>query len=55
MWDPGVRGALFEYKDTEEAARSLRLQLQSVEVSRADDLDRAFSALMTGRAEAFTV
>jgi putative ABC transport system substrate-binding protein len=55
MWDPGVRGALLEYKDTEEAARSLRMQLQSVEVSRADDIDRAFSALTTGRAEALTV
>jgi putative tryptophan/tyrosine transport system substrate-binding protein len=55
MWDPDVRGALLEYKETEEAAHSLRLQLQSVEVSRADDFDRAFSALTTGRAEALTV
>ena len=35
--------------------RSLRLQLQSVEVSHAIDVDRAFSALTTARAEALTV
>jgi len=55
MWSPDVRGNLLEYKETEEAARSLRLQLQSVEVSHADDFERAFSALTTGRAEALIV
>jgi putative tryptophan/tyrosine transport system substrate-binding protein len=55
MWNPDARGAVLDYKETEGAARSLRLQLQSVEVSRADDFDRAFSALTTGRAEALTV
>ena len=55
MWNPDIPGALLDYKATEEAARSLRLQLQSVEVSRADDIDRAFSALTTGRAEALIV
>ncbi len=57
MWnpDPDIRGALLDYKATEEAARSLRLQLQSVEVSRAGDIDRAFKALTTGRAEALIV
>ena len=37
LWNPDVRGAVLDYKETESAARSLRLQLQSVEVSRADD------------------
>jgi putative ABC transport system substrate-binding protein len=55
MWNPHVRGAVLNYKETESAARALRLQLQSVEVSRADDFDRAFSALTTGRAEALMV
>ena len=55
IWNPGVRGAMFDYKETEAAARSLRLQLQSVEVSRADDLDRAFSAVTTQRAQALIV
>jgi ABC-type uncharacterized transport system substrate-binding protein len=55
VWNPDVRGGVLEYKETESAARSLRLQLQSVEVTRADDFTRAFSALTTGRAEALTV
>ena len=55
VWNPDVRGGVLEYKETEGAARSLHLQLQSVEVNRPDDFDRAFSALMTGRAEALTV
>jgi putative tryptophan/tyrosine transport system substrate-binding protein len=55
MWDPTARGAVLDYKETENAARSLRLQLQSVEASRAEDYDRAFSALTTGRAEALIV
>jgi putative ABC transport system substrate-binding protein len=55
LWKPEVRGALLDYRETESAARSLRLSLQSVEVSRADDLDRAFGAMATGRAEALIV
>jgi putative ABC transport system substrate-binding protein len=55
VWNPDVRGGVLDYKETESAARSLRLQLQSVEVNRADDFDRAFAALTTGRAEALTV
>jgi putative ABC transport system substrate-binding protein len=55
MWNPDARGAVLDYKETQSAARSLRLQLQSVEVSRTDDFDRAFSALTTGRAEALMV
>jgi putative ABC transport system substrate-binding protein len=52
LWNPDVRGAMFDYKETEGAARSLRLQHQSVEVSRAEDLDRAFSAVTKERAQA---
>jgi len=55
LWNPDVRGAMLEYKETEGAARALRLQLQSVEVSRAEDLDRAFSAVTKGRAQALIV
>jgi putative tryptophan/tyrosine transport system substrate-binding protein len=52
LWNPDVRGAMFDYKETEGAARSLRLQLQSVEVPRAEDFDRAFSAITKERAQA---
>jgi putative tryptophan/tyrosine transport system substrate-binding protein len=55
IWNPDVRGAVFDYKETEAAARLLRLQLQSVEVSRAEDLDRAFSAVTNQRAQALIV
>jgi putative ABC transport system substrate-binding protein len=55
IWNPGVRGAMFDYKETEGVARSLRLQLQSVEVSRAEDLDRGFSAVTNQRAQVLIV
>jgi putative ABC transport system substrate-binding protein len=52
IWNPDVRGNVLDYKETESTARSLRLQLQSVEVVRAEDLDRAFSAVTKERAQA---
>jgi putative tryptophan/tyrosine transport system substrate-binding protein len=52
LWNPDVRGAVLDYKETEDAAGSLRLQLQSVEVVRAEDFDRAFSAITKERAQA---
>src|SRR6266487_3171628 len=52
LWNPDVRGSLFDYKETEAAARSLHLELQSVEVSRVEDLDLAFSAVTGQRAQA---
>jgi putative ABC transport system substrate-binding protein len=55
MWNPDARGAVFDYKETQGAARALGLQLQSTEVSRAGDFERAFSVLTTGRAEALVV
>ena len=55
MWNTNVPGNLLEYKQAGDAARSMRLQLQSVEVSSVDDFERAFSALKTGGAEALIV
>src|SRR5439155_17856906 len=55
LWNPDVRGNVLDYKETEGAARSLGLQLQSVEVSRAEDLDRAFSAVTSQRAQALVL
>jgi putative tryptophan/tyrosine transport system substrate-binding protein len=52
LWNPDVRGAVLDYKETEGAAGSLRVQLQSVEVVRAEDFDRAFSAVTKERAQA---
>jgi putative ABC transport system substrate-binding protein len=55
IWNPDVRGALFDYKETEAAARSMGLQLHSVEVSRTEDLDSAFSEIVSQRAQALIV
>ena len=55
LWNPEVRGALFDYKETEGAARSLRLPLQSVEVTRTEDLERGFAAITEQRTQAFIV
>jgi len=55
LWNPDVRGNVLDYKETESAARSLRLQLQSVEVSRTEDFDRAFSAVTNQRAQALVL
>jgi putative tryptophan/tyrosine transport system substrate-binding protein len=55
MWNTNVPGNLLEYKEAGDAARSMRLQLQSVEVRSVDDFERAFSALKTGGAEALIV
>ena len=55
LWNPDVRGGVLDYNQTEAAVRSLRLQLQSVEVSRSEDLDRALSAITKERAQALIV
>lgn len=55
IWNPDVRGSLLDYKELEEPARTLRLQLQSLEVSHADDLAPALSAIANARAEAMIV
>ena len=55
LWNPDIRGAVLDYNETEGAARSLGLQVQSVEVVRAEDLDRAFSAITKERAQALTM
>jgi len=55
LWNSDVRGAVLDYNQTEGAARSLGLQLQSAEVVRAEDFDRAFSAVTKQRAQALIV
>jgi putative ABC transport system substrate-binding protein len=55
MWDPNIRGALLDFKELEEPARTLRLQLQSLEVSKANDFAQALSAISGAHAEALIV
>ena len=52
LWNPEVRGAVLDYKEAASAARSLRVEVKSVEASRAEDLDRAFSTITSWRAQA---
>jgi len=55
LWSPDSRGNLLDYKETEAVARSLHVELQSVELYRAEDLERAFSAVTNGHAQALIV
>src|SRR5262245_18066743 len=55
LWNPDVRGHLLDYKETEAAARLMRLELQSVEVARLEDLDQAVSAVTSRRAQVLVV
>jgi putative ABC transport system substrate-binding protein len=54
LWNPP--GSSPDYmKDTQTAARSLGVTLQSVEIRTADDFERAFASVLGGRAEALLV
>jgi putative ABC transport system substrate-binding protein len=55
LWNPDARGNLFDYKETEVVARSLHVELHSVELYRVEDLDRGFSAVTNGRAQGLIV
>jgi len=55
LWNPDSRGNLLDFKETEAVARSLHVELQSVELFRAEDLERAFSAVTKRRAQALIV
>ncbi len=52
LWDPTTPGLAVSFKETEVAAQSLRVQLQSLEVTKPEDFDRAFQAITKGRAGA---
>lgn len=53
LWDPNHADG--EYRDMEAVARRLGVQLQSLEVRRPEDFERAFQAVTQGRAEALVV
>jgi putative ABC transport system substrate-binding protein len=55
LWNPDARGNVLDYQVTERVAHALGLQLQSIEVPRAEDFDRAFSAVTKGRAQALII
>ena len=55
IWNPDIRGAVLDYNETLGTARTLRLQLQSVELNRSEDLARALSEITKGGAQGLIV
>src|SRR4029434_1008303 len=55
LWDPTNAGMASRLKALEDAGQSLRLQIQSVEVRSATDLESALEAAVTNRAGALFV
>jgi putative tryptophan/tyrosine transport system substrate-binding protein len=52
LWNPAIADRAHEFEETEAAARVLGVDLQSVEVREANDFERAFEAVLRGRADA---
>jgi putative tryptophan/tyrosine transport system substrate-binding protein len=55
LWNPENPSSVSGFKETQEAARALAMQLQSLEVRGADDFAGAFQAATKARARALTV
>ena len=51
LWDSSGGQASANFKDTQVAARALRVQVQSLEVRSPEDFERAFKAATEGRAQ----
>jgi putative ABC transport system substrate-binding protein len=52
---PDSRSSVAQFKETQVAAKTMAIQLQSLEVRRSDELDGAFRAAKTERAGALVV
>ena len=55
LWSPTNPGVDFQIKEIETMARSIRLELQAIEVKGPDDFDAAFRLATNRRAEALSV
>jgi putative ABC transport system substrate-binding protein len=55
LWDPQAPGSAQQWKECQLPARELALQLHSMEVSNAKDLDKAFKEATKARSSALTV
>ena len=55
FWNPGVPGSSLAFKETQAAAQTLGVQLQSLEVRGPNDFDKAFSAIAKKRPGALMV
>ncbi len=52
LWNAADSSKVLDYRETESAARTLGVTLQSVEFRSTQELDSAFSAIARGRADA---
>jgi putative ABC transport system substrate-binding protein len=55
LWNPAVPERILELKNTQLAARALRVEIQSLEVRSPADLEDTFKAIVKGRAEALAI
>jgi len=55
LWDPGSQGTTTLFKETEAAARAMKVQLQSLEVRSPEHFERAFKAATAGQAHGLVV
>jgi putative tryptophan/tyrosine transport system substrate-binding protein len=55
LWNPESRTESLSLRDTEAAARSLRLQVRPAEVRRPEDLEKAFASMAHEHSEALSV
>ena len=55
LWNPSNQSKVVEWKDTEIAARTVKLTLRSVEVSASEELDRAFAAILREKPDALII
>jgi len=55
LWSPQQREAAVGFKQTQEAAQALSLQLQSVELARAEDIEKVFAEIPKRRPDALVV
>jgi putative tryptophan/tyrosine transport system substrate-binding protein len=55
LWDPQAPGSVHQWKESQLPARELGLQLHSMEVPSADDLESAFTEAMKARSGGLAV
>jgi putative ABC transport system substrate-binding protein len=55
LYDPGDPAKLVEFKETQVAAQALGVQIQRVEVQKAEEIGRAFSSVVTWKGNALIV
>jgi putative ABC transport system substrate-binding protein len=55
IWNPESASSAAAFKETQTAARALKVQLHSFEVRRPEDFERSFEAATRARAAALTV